>query len=137
MRQLGVAVLASGMALGAAQAEAATFTGLGALAFPPFSEAFALSGDGDVAVGTTFSPSGFEAFSWEGGVMTGLGDLAGGVFSSFSAGVDADGSVVVGTGSSASGTEAFRWEASVMTGLGCQPRRLAARGRSCHHRSRP
>ena len=40
--------------------------------------------------------------------FTGLGDLAGGSFSSAANGVSSDGSVVVGRGESASG-EAFRW----------------------------
>jgi probable HAF family extracellular repeat protein len=51
--------------------------------------------------------------------MVGLGDLAGGVFSSEAYGVSADGSVVVGQSASASGAEAFRWtEGGGMVGLG-------------------
>jgi probable HAF family extracellular repeat protein len=52
----------------------------------------------------------------------GLGDLAGGSFSSFAIGVSADGSVVVGQGLSASGSEAFRWTSGTgMVGLGDLP----------------
>ena len=43
--------------------------------------------------------------------MVGLGDLAGGSFSSNANGVSADGSVVVGSGFTASGPEAFIWDA--------------------------
>ena len=54
--------------------------------------------------------------------FTGLGDLAGGSFSSQASGVSSDGSVVVGRGESASGTEAFRWtQAGGMVGLGDLP----------------
>jgi probable HAF family extracellular repeat protein len=62
--------------------------------------------------------AGQEAFRWTGGVMTGLGDLPGGSFSSKANDVSADGSVVVGYATSASGQEAFRWAGGVMTGLG-------------------
>jgi probable HAF family extracellular repeat protein len=58
--------------------------------------------------------------------MVGLGDLAGGLFSSYATGVSADGSVVVGAGNTASGNQAFTWDsvngmqrlADVLTGLG-------------------
>jgi probable HAF family extracellular repeat protein len=51
--------------------------------------------------------------------MTGLGDLAGGLFSSRATAVCHDGSVVVGAGYSASGQEAFLWTAGTgMVGLG-------------------
>jgi uncharacterized membrane protein len=46
-------------------------------------------------------------------ILTGLGDLAGGSFSSVANGVSADGSVVVGYGSSAAaGAEPFIWDAT-------------------------
>jgi probable HAF family extracellular repeat protein len=52
----------------------------------------------------------------------GLGDLAGGSFSSLAQGVSADGSVVVGIGRSAPGSEAFRWTSGTgMVGLGDLP----------------
>lgn len=51
--------------------------------------------------------------------FSGLGDLAGGGFSSTALGVSGDGSVVVGYSESTSGTEAFRWtQAGGMVGLG-------------------
>ncbi len=51
--------------------------------------------------------------------VNGLGDLAGGSFSSYATGVNEDGSVVVGGGTNASGFEAFRWtQAGGMVGLG-------------------
>ena len=44
--------------------------------------------------------------------MVGIGDLAGGSFSSHARAVSADGSVVVGEGRSASGLEVFIWNAT-------------------------
>ncbi len=50
--------------------------------------------------------------------FTGLGDLTGGIFSSYAAGISADGSVVVGRGYGNSGYEAFVWtEAAGMLSL--------------------
>jgi probable HAF family extracellular repeat protein len=69
----------------------------------------AVSPDGSVVVGTSFSSGGAEAFRWEEGVMTGLGDLSGGSFSSGGAAVSAFGRVVVGRATSALGNEAFVW----------------------------
>ena len=69
-------------------------------------------------VGRGLSASGQEACSWQGGAISGLGDLPGGAFQSEAFGVSADGSVIVGYGTSASGKEAFRWQGGVMTGLG-------------------
>jgi probable HAF family extracellular repeat protein len=78
---------------------------------PVYSEAFGVSADGSVVVGGSLSTYGFEAFRWTSGTgMVGLGDLAGGSFSSEAFGVSADGSVVVGFGTSASGQEAFIWD---------------------------
>src|SRR5436190_23980039 len=52
----------------------------------------------------------------------GLGDLPGGVFSSFASGVSWDGKVVAGTSQSSNGYEAFRWTATNgMVGLGDLP----------------
>jgi probable HAF family extracellular repeat protein len=54
--------------------------------------------------------------------MVGLGDFAGGPFSSEALAVSADGSVVVGYGWNANGPEAFRWtQATGMVGLGDLP----------------
>ena len=74
-------------------------------------------------VGVGESASGSEAFRWtSAGGMVGLGDLPGGGFSSYPAGVSGDGSVVVGASSSASSLEAFRWTSDGgMVGLGKLP----------------
>jgi probable HAF family extracellular repeat protein len=54
--------------------------------------------------------------------MVGMGDLAGGDFESYAAGVSADGLVVVGLSSSAAGPEGFRWTAAGgLAGLGDLP----------------
>lgn len=51
--------------------------------------------------------------------MQGLGDLAGGSFSSIALSTSADGEVVVGSSVSANGNEAFRWtQAGGMQGIG-------------------
>jgi probable HAF family extracellular repeat protein len=55
--------------------------------------------------------------------FAGLGDLAGGSFSSTAAGVSGDGTTVVGSSTSDLGAEAFRWTAETgMVGLGQAPR---------------
>ena len=59
-----------------------------------------------------------EAFRWEDDVMTGLGDLPGGEFSSIAYDVSSNGLVVVGSSESDLGEEAFRWENDTMVGLG-------------------
>lgn len=51
----------------------------------------------------------------------GVGDLAGGSFSSAARGVSADGRIVVGSSVSDLGTESFRWEDGVLTPLGDVP----------------
>ena len=77
------------------------------------SEAFGVSADGSVIVGTINAPlnpsSLNEAFRWtaETGIV-GLGDLPSGEFRSSALGVSADGSVILGYGSSANGREAYR-----------------------------
>ncbi|UCC31679.1 MAG: hypothetical protein JSU86_05245 [Phycisphaerales bacterium] len=61
-----------------------------------------------------------EAFRWENGVVTGIGDLAGGTLaycSSEAYDVSADGSVIVGNSIHEPGTEAFRWEDGILVGL--------------------
>jgi len=81
-----------------------------------------VSADGMVVVGSSRSTNGTEAFRWENGVMTPLGDLPGGQFVSSSNDASVDGSVVVGTGNSADGIQAFRWTAGGgMVGLGDLP----------------
>jgi probable HAF family extracellular repeat protein len=87
--------------------------GLGYLAGgSSYSAAQAVSADGRVIVGWSYSGFGREAFRWtasEG--MVGLGDLPGGIFYSLAFGVSADGSVIVGQSYTASGYEAFIWDA--------------------------
>ena len=106
--------------------QAGGMVGLGYLAggVSLFSEARGVNADGTVVIGQSTSSSagasGYEAYRWtQAGGMVGLGDLAGGGFSSAAFGVSADGTVVVGEGTSANGTEAFRWtQAGGMLGLG-------------------
>jgi len=71
-----------------------------------------------VIVGSGTSASGVEAARWDNLVISGLGDFAGGDFSSSATDVSNDGSVVVGYGTTAAGEQAFRWEDSVMQPLG-------------------
>ncbi len=81
-----------------------------------------VSADGSVAVGyVQLSLSEQEAIRYDNGVITRLGDLAGGLIQSQAFAVSDDGSVIVGRGLGASGSEAFRWENGVMTGLGDLP----------------
>ena len=82
-----------------------------------YSDALAVSADGSVVVGFTYSTSSWsEAFRWDAvNGMVGLGNLPDVTTGSSAHGVSADGSVVVGF----SGNEAFRWDAvNGMVGLG-------------------
>ena len=104
---------------------AATLGGLGDLpGGADYSRALAVSRNGSVVVGSSYSTSGCEAFRWtaSGGIV-GLGDLPGGVFWSGATAVSADGSVIVGESNCGSGAyQAFRWTASEgMVGLGDLP----------------
>lgn len=93
------------------------FQGLGALDISTFqSEAWSVSADGCVIVGTSWSESGYQAFRWTQATgMVGLGYLPRGG-PSYAYGVSADGSTVVGWSGD---REAFRWvEGEGMTGLG-------------------
>jgi probable HAF family extracellular repeat protein len=85
--------------------------------------AYGVSGDGSVVVGYGYPFGGnTEAFRWQNGVMTRLGDLQNGLPRSVAYGVSADGSVIVGYGFHAPiYDEAFRWENGVMVGLGDLP----------------
>ncbi len=85
-----------------------------------------VSADGNVIIGQSKSarsaddPNAEEAFRWENGSMSGLGDLDGGVFWSEAYGTSADGSVVVGWGSTDQGKEAFLWTSETgMVKLSC------------------
>ena len=60
-------------------------------------------------VGYGSSASGKEAFRWQGGVMTGLGDLDGGQFLSQAFAVSADGGTIVGTAYDDTGPRAMIW----------------------------
>ena len=121
----GVLILTAVLGTSPAFADLATFQGLGHLpgGFVSASGASAVSADGSVVVGYSYSGSGQEAFRWtQSAGMVGMGDLGGGGFQSAARDVSADGSVVVGYGSSASGPEAFRWtQAGGMVGLGDLP----------------
>ena len=111
-------------------AEDATFTGLGSLpGGSNQSGANTLAAiQPPIVVGQSSSAdagsNGSEAFIFHGedDLMSGLGSLPGGLFSSSASSVSAVGSVVVGASSSAASgvnaTEAFRWEAGDMEGLG-------------------
>lgn len=109
--------------------ENSVMTGLGDLPGGDFfSHAHAVSADGSVIVGRSVShasavegPLRTEAFRWENGTMTGLGDLEGGDFYSVGHSVSDNGSVIVGNATTELGREAFRWEDDVMVGLGDLP----------------
>jgi len=86
-------------------------SGMVALPLPPTAgagSAFDVSADGNVIVGQTFGL--YEAFRWTPATgSVGLGDLPGGVFSSWARGVSDSGLVVVGQGRTASDHEAVLW----------------------------
>lgn len=98
-------------------AEAASFTGLGDLPGGLFqSEAWDLSDDGTVVVGTSMSggdqSTGYirQAFRWTQATgMVGLGFLPGYTTNSRAFAVSGDGAIIVGRSESASGVQAFRW----------------------------
>ncbi|MHC4798615.1 MAG: LamG-like jellyroll fold domain-containing protein, partial [Planctomycetota bacterium] len=80
------------------------------------SAAEGVSDDGSFVVGGTSVGYDHIAFRWQGGVMTPLGDLPGGIASSTAFDVSSDGSVVVGESDSSNATwEAFRWEDGTMS----------------------
>jgi probable HAF family extracellular repeat protein len=99
--------------------------------------AWGISADGSTVVGGTTAggslpPLQYEAFRWQNGVMSSLGDLPGGDTKSRAYAVSADGSVVVGYALDAAGQVGFRWangEMSPLPGVGgTAPRTLVARG---------
>lgn len=81
-----------------------------------FSEPLGASPDGRFCVGRSSSSAsganGFEAFRYDAVTRQtiGLGDLAGGIFSSIAQDVSADGSIVVGSATTDRGEEAFMWD---------------------------
>lgn len=88
-----------------------TFDDLGVLpGAPNGTEAYGVSHDGSVVVGTSSSPGDlFHAFRWtQQGGMVDLGTLPGGDYS-FGNAVSASGQVVVGSSTSANGEQGFRW----------------------------
>ncbi len=82
-------------------------------------------------VGRGSSANGREAFKYENGMMTGLGDLPGGDFSSEALGVSGDGTrpitQIVGQSNSANGNEAFIWSEALALMLSVEDE-LAADG---------
>jgi uncharacterized membrane protein len=83
-----------------------------------------VSADGSTLAGAGESDSGSEAFRYTTADSTflGLGDLAGGIFSSAGFGISADGSSIVGSSASTDGVQAFRWNLSEgIVGLGYLP----------------
>lgn len=85
-------------------------------------QATAVSGNGLVIGGWSYSDNGQEAFRWTRSAgMVGLGDLPGGSFRSEVSRISSNGSVIVGYSSSewdgVARNEAFRWSGS-MAGLG-------------------
>jgi probable HAF family extracellular repeat protein len=84
----------------------------------------AVSADGQVVVGTSYSdfvPE-VQAFRWTpAGGMVALGDLPAGASGSIAEGVSADGSVIAGSVSTARGVEAYRWTSQGGLGLGHLP----------------
>src|SRR5262249_45931591 len=82
-------------------------------------------------VGASVSTNGTEAFRWtSAGGMVGLGDLAGGTFSSAAFAVSGNGALIVGSGTSAAGQRATVWHTAtgmqdlntVLTGYGVNMR---------------
>lgn len=83
-----------------------------------YSDAFAVSADGTIIVGQSSSarssqqPDEGEACRWDNGVVSALGDLAGGAFESIAYAVSDDGQVIVGRGTTDQGVAAFIWDAT-------------------------
>ncbi len=113
--------VSSGLHLEAFRWVNGVMAGLGAVPGASHSQAFGVSANGAVVVGTVGDTNADQAFRWTDGVMTGLGYLPGGGASA-AYGVSADGAIVVGQSkNSAANVEAFRWADRVMTGLGNLP----------------
>ncbi len=95
--------------------------GLGALPGPWFeSYSNAISADGSVVAGVSYSNLGYQAFRWTQATgMVGLGELSVGATNSAAYGISADGTTIVGQADSSSGPQAFYWtQATGMVGLG-------------------
>jgi probable HAF family extracellular repeat protein len=92
-------------------------------------QAFDVSADGAVVVGASSSASGFQAFRWSDGEMSGLGYLSG--ISSEAHAVSADGNVIAGFATVSSGPgnfQGFRWTAE----SGMVPLELPPGAVDCH-----
>ncbi len=88
----------------------------------PRDTARAVSADGSIIVGDALGLLGHEAAVWTASVVTGLGDLPGGAFSSRALATSPGGETIVGAGASAPGQEAFRWTEQLgMIGMGDLP----------------
>src|ERR1041384_6096874 len=119
MRVAHFAAVLMGCSVGSAWAQ--TLTGLGVLPGGTGSQAHAVSGDGNVVVGSAFFNTEIQgrAFRWTpAGGMVSLGSVPGGS-ESWANGVNSDGSVVVGEcvrpvapGSGQNTGVAFRWDAA-------------------------
>ena len=88
-----------------APVQATSFTGLGWLSNTSSSDAYGVSADGFVVVGSSGDANGSKPFRWT--KETGMVGLGSNNLYGSATGVSADGSVVVGTGASPQG--AFRW----------------------------
>jgi len=102
---------------------AASFYQLGFLGPNGPSIAYAVSADGNTIVGSSFTPTGQEAFKWtRSGGMVGLGDFPGGFFASWAYAVNDDGSIIVGGSDDGGAPEegaGFRWtQATGMVHIG-------------------
>jgi probable HAF family extracellular repeat protein len=89
-----------------------------------YSDAFAVTPDGNVVVGLSSSPDGQEPFRWTSATgLVALGHLApGNHFYGAAYGVSADGVIVAGVSESVQGPQAFRWtQGTGMVGLGDLP----------------
>ncbi|RYD33262.1 MAG: hypothetical protein EOP86_13810, partial [Verrucomicrobiaceae bacterium] len=80
---------------------------------------YGISGNGSVAVGSSYTDAGITAYRWtQAGGIVSLGDLAGGKVESAAYGASLDGSVIVGYGTTSSTERAFKWTAGTgMTAL--------------------
>jgi uncharacterized membrane protein len=129
-RDGAVLVGAGGYGNGGPEPEAVYFTdatdivGLGSLGPTPshthLSEAYGVSGDGNVIVGHASSPKGLQAFQWtKRDGLQGLGNSLDDVFFRHANAVTPDGRIIVGWGGSDVHPTAVRWsEATGAVGLG-------------------
>lgn len=118
---VGVGVDRAGYYADAFRYAGGTLSKLGYLDGGAQSIAYDVSSDGRVIVGVGESSAGTQAFRWEQGIFTPLGDLAGGAFESRANRISGNRLVVVGAGQSASGKEAACWVRQRVFGLGDLP----------------